>query len=417
MSVGTEVVVVRSASGVDREEWDALVPAPQVYLTHDWLCAVEDCFGFELVFFLLRDGGRTVAGVQGLLVRDPDAFPYHDPTGALFGDYELDHLRQALARDRSEAESAEAAALLAAVVRAEAAHTRAAGYPALVMTSPYGYASDVLTLPSADRRSAIGQLLGGIDAFCRTQGIPAQSFLWQSGTDEELHRALAGHGYLEFLSDLEYDLDIAPASSFEDYLRTLDRKRRTVVRSEIRRFTASGMRIEHAADPGPAVIERCAELSEGQQKKYGLPVDRAAMERLFTSLLDAKRLGATLHLVLREGAEGPDIAGFLLCLEAGGVLHPKFVGFDTASVGANYAYFNLAFYHLVEQAVAGGARRISYGMGSADAKRLRGCRPAQVRGWIRFSSPAMHRRLEPYVTVFDCLKKQLLGSQDGSVLR
>ncbi|MFE1790074.1 GNAT family N-acetyltransferase [Streptomyces sp. NPDC059525] len=408
---------MRSTSAVGREEWDALVPPDRVYLSHDWLRAVEECFGFELVLFLLRDGGRTVAGVQGLLVRDPDAFPYHDPTGALFGDYEMDHLRQALERDRSPQESAEAGALLAAVVRAEAGHTRAAAYPALVMTSPYGYASDVLTLPGTGREGAIGELLAAVDAFCRAEGIPSQSFLWESGGDADLHRALAGHGYLEFLSDLEYDLDLGACASLEEYLGTLERKRRTVVRAEIRKFTEAGLRVERIADPDPELIARCAELSEGQQKKYGLPVDRGAMERLFTALLAAPALGPALYVVRREEERGPDVSGFLLCLEAGGVLHPKFLGFDATAVGAGYAYFNLVFYHQVERAVAGGVRRISYGMGSADAKRLRGCRPAPVRGWIRFSSPSAHRRIEPYVTVFDCLKKQLLGNQDGRVLR
>ncbi|MGW2039578.1 GNAT family N-acetyltransferase [Streptomyces virginiae] len=415
--MGNEVVVMRSASAVGREEWDALVPPAQVYLSYDWLRAVEECFGFELVLFLLRDGGRTVAGVQGLLVRDPDAFPYHDPTGALFGDYEMDHLRQALERDRSPQESAEAGALLAAVVRAEAGHTRAAGYPALVMTSPYGYASDVLTLPGTDREGAIGELLAAVDAFCRAEEIPSQSFLWESGGDAALHRALAGHGYLEFLSDLEYDLDTGACASLEEYLGTLERKRRTVVRAEIRKFGEAGLCVERVADPDPALIARCAELSEGQQKKYGLPVDRGAMERLFTALLAAPALGPALYVVRRRDVQGPDVLGFLLCLEAGGVLHPKFLGFDATEVGSGYAYFNLVFYHQVERAVAGGARRISYGMGSADAKRLRGCRPAPVRGWIRFSSPAAQRRIEPYVAVFDCLKKQLLGDQDGRVQR
>ncbi|MEW2583456.1 GNAT family N-acetyltransferase [Streptomyces virginiae] len=415
--MGSEVVVVRSASAVGREEWDALVPPAQVYLSYDWLRAVEECFGFELVLFLLRDGGRAVAGVQGLLVRDPDAFPYHDPTGALFGDYEMDHLRQALERDRSPQESAEAGALLAAVVRAEAGHTRAAGYPALVMTSPYGYASDVLTLPGTDREGAVGELLAAVDAFCRDEEIPSQSFLWESGGDAALHRALAGHGYLEFLSDLEYDLDTGACASLEEYLGTLERKRRTVVRAEIRKFGEAGLRVERITDPDPALIARCAELSEGQQKKYGLPVDRGAMERLFTALLAAPALGPALYVVRRRDARGPDVSGFLLCLEAGGVLHPKFLGFDATEVGSGYAYFNLVFYHQVERAVAGGARRISYGMGSADAKRLRGCRPAPVRGWIRFSSPAAQRRIEPYVAVFDCLKKQLLGDQDGRVQR
>ncbi|WP_053704799.1 GNAT family N-acetyltransferase [Streptomyces sp. WM6368] len=415
--MGTEVVVVRSAADVGREEWDALVPPAQVYLSHDWLSAVEECFGFELVLFLLRDGGRTVAAVQGLLVRDPDAFPYHDPTGALFGEYEIDHLTQALGRDRSPQESAEAAALLAAVVRTEAGHTRASGYPALVMTSPYGYASGVLTLPGIDRRAAIGELLSGVEAFCRDEAVPSQSFLWESGADEDLHRALADHGYLEFLSDLEYDLDTGPSTSLEEYLGTLERKRRNVARAEIRKFAEGGMRVERITDPDPAVLARCAELSEGQQKKYGLPVDRAAMERLFTALVAAPRLGPALYVVRREETEGADFGGFLLCLEAGGVLHPKFLGFDDAAVGATYSYFNLVFYHLVELAVGGDAHRIAYGMGSADAKRLRGCRPAAVRGWIRFSSPAAQRRIEPYVAVFDCLKKQLLGNQDGRVLR
>ncbi|OLZ62092.1 hypothetical protein AVW11_23775 [Streptomyces amritsarensis] len=415
--MAAEVVVMRSVSAVGRAEWDALVPPTQVYLSHDWLRAVEECFGLELVLFLLRDGGRTVAGIQGLLVRDPDAFPYHDPTGALFGDYETDHLRQALERDRSPQESAEAGALLAAVVRAEAGHTRAAGYPALVVTSPYGYASDVLTLPGTDRRAAIGELLVAVEAFCRTEGIASQSFLWESGGDADLHRALTAHGYLGFLSDLEHDLDTGSCAGLEEYLRTLERKRRTVVRAEIRKFEEAGLRVERIADPDRAVIARCAELSEGQQKKYGLPVDRGAMERLFTALLAAPALGPALYVVRRRDADGPDVSGFLLCLEAGGVLHPKFLGFDAAAVESGYAYFNLVFYHQIERAVAGGARRIAYGMGSADAKRLRGCRPTPVRGWIRFSSQAAQRRIEPYVAVFDCLKKQLLGDQDGRVLR
>ncbi|MFG2994494.1 GNAT family N-acetyltransferase [Streptomyces sp. NPDC048257] len=415
--MGNEVVVVRSASGVDRREWDALVPPAQVYLSHDWLRAVEECFGFELVLFLLRDEGRTVAAVQGLLVRDPDAFPYHDPTGALFGAYEIDHLTRALARDRSPQESAEAAALLAAVVRTEAARTRAAGYPALVMTSPYGYASDVLTRPGADRREAIGELLLAIEEFCRDEAIPSQSFLWESGGDRELHRALADHGYLEFLSDVEYELRPGPCTSLEEYLGTLERKRRNVARAEIRKFAEAGMRVERIRDPDPAAIARCAGLCEGQQKKYGLPVDRAAMERLFTALLGSPRLGPALYVVRRRGTQGADFGGFLLCLEAGGVLHPKFLGFDDAAVGHTCAYFNLVFHHLVELAVTGGPHRIAYGMGSAEAKRLRGCRPAPVRGWIRFSSPAAQRRIEPYVAVFDCLKKQLLGHQDGSVPR
>ncbi|MFB7663210.1 GNAT family N-acetyltransferase [Kitasatospora sp. NPDC056138] len=413
-----ELAVVRSTAELDREQWDALVPPSRVYLRYDWLRAVEQCFGFDLVFFLLRRDGRTVAGLQALVVRGPDEFPYHDPAGALFGDYELDHLRRALAHGRPVQERARAGALLDAVARSEAAFTRASGYPALVVTSPYGYVGDVLTLPSVDRRSAIDRLLEAVGDHCREQGIASCCLLWQSGADPVLHRALADHGYLEFLSDLEYELDVGPLSGFDDYLGLLDSKRRVAVRSEVRRFADSGMRLERAGAPDRAVIARCAQLSAGQQEKYGLPVDRAAMERLFTALLTGRSLGAVLHLVRRPAApEGQDIAGFLLCLQADGVLHPKFLGFDAGAVGANYAYFNLVFYHLVEQAIAAGAHRIGYGMGSADAKRRRGCGPVEVRGWIRFCDPAVQRRLEPYITVFHCLKRQLLASPDGDRVR
>ncbi|MGW3204223.1 GNAT family N-acetyltransferase [Streptomyces sp. NPDC001135] len=411
----TEVTVVTSVSALDRAEWDALVPEGQVYLTHDWLRAVEESFGFELVLFLLRQDGRTVAGLQGLLLRDPDAFPYHDPVGALFGDYEREHLRQALARDRTPAETDQAAALLDAVVHAEAAHARTAAYPALVMTSPYGYACEVLTLPGCDRPAAVTRLLDAVEEYCAAEGIPARCFLWHGGSGDTLRGPLAAHGYLEFLSDLEYGLDVAAHTSFDDYVRGLDRKRRTVVRSEIRRFAESGLCIERVKDPAPETVARCAELSEGQHEKYGLPVERKAMERLFSTLLEAEALGTTLHVVRRDDADEPgSVVGFLLCLESGGVLHPKFLGFDAEAVGTACAYFNLTFYHLVEHALTGGARRIAYGMGSPDAKRLRGCGPGPVRGWIRFSSPAAHRRIEPYVTVFDCLKRQLLGSPEGS---
>ena len=409
MGLEPEVVVARSTDEVDREAWDALVAPGRVYLTHDWLRAVERCFGLELVLFVLRAGGSVVGGTPALVVREPGGFPYHDPVGVLFGDYELDHLRQALRHGRSAAEHAEVVAALAPVVRAEAGHAAANAYPALVLTSPFGYAGDVLTHPGADRRAAVDLLLAAVEGFCRAERFGSHSLLWQSGGDDELRDALTAHGYAGVLSDLEHGLDLTGLRSLDDYLAALPYRPRRNARAEIRRFADAGLRAEHVDAPTDADLARCADLAAGQHEKYGLPVDRAALARLFAELRDGKALGAQLHVVRSPGA---DIAGFVLCLRSDDVLRPKFLGIDAAATGHHHAYFNLVFYHLVGHAVATGATRVEFGMGSAAAKRRRGARPVGVHAWVRLADPGAHRRLEPYAAAFDRLKRQALDTTD-----
>jgi len=402
--VTAELTVSTTADDVAAHEWDSLVPPGAVYLRHAWLRQVQECFGLRLVLFRLRRRGTLTAAMPALLLPESDPYPYHDPAGALFGAYELDHLRQALLLDRGEAAAGAMSALLAAVVREERTFAQSALYPALVSTSPYGFAGGILAVPGPERAAAVEALLREVDDYCTAHGVRSQSVLWQDDTDPVTETVLRRRGFQPVLADQEYHLDLGGVRDFAGYLAGLEHRRARVIGTEMRRFERSGATAERLREPTGDDIRRCAGLAMAHHEKYGLPADPDALARMFDALLRERTLGARLDVIRRDG----ELGGFVLSFHAGGVLYPKFLGFDAAVVGNSYAYFNLVFYHLIREAIAAGAHRIAYGMGSADAKQRRGARPAPVRSWFRMAEPSTRRRLEPYITVFDVLKRQIL---------
>lgn len=164
-------------------------------------------------------------------------------------------------------------------------------------------------------------------------------------------------------------------SSFDEYLESLSRRRRSNVRSERRRFAESGIAVREvrlqdmAGDLTPLLVQT--------ERRYGHAVERDHVE-FHLRLLALRDDADTVTLVADRG-------GLVACCIIGACgdrWRVEAWGCDYASIGREDVYFNLVFYEPIIRAVARGVSTLDIGVGSIRAKRLRGCTVEPLRSLL-----------------------------------
>lgn len=348
------------AALVPLDEWDALLGRDDFYLSARWLRIAQAEAGVPMRYLMLRRAGAPVAGLATAtvdasapwLLGRPDTLLAHAADEGLPGAAEC---RLRLATD-----------------------PRPVLLPGLVCGGRH--LADT-TVPRADgaTRDDVDRLVAAAERDAAERGLRSVSFLYVDETDTALREVLDARGYLSFESAQSCRLEL-PAGGYDGYLRWLPKRRRACVLAERRAIAAAGVR--SSVEPLTAgMLPRLGQLEAQLFAKYGrhgwLP---DMSQRFLARVLDAFGAGALVSLAHAGG----EIRGFALLLRLRDQWFAHRVGFDYPFREPRKlpVYYEVLFYAPAEHAGAAGITAIHYGIGSAEAKRFRGCTASAQRAHV-----------------------------------
>ncbi|MEU6015103.1 GNAT family N-acetyltransferase [Streptomyces sp. NPDC047515] len=187
----------------------------------------------------------------------------------------------------------------------------------------------------------------------------------------DIARAHEHAGAVVLFHDVETVLPIGLWDGLDDYYAWLPAKRRPRARREVRTFRDSGRTVREVALP--QVVDRIAPLNSALMRKHGhdYGVERAA--EVYGR--QGRHLGDRSTLLLAEEGDSP--VGFALRYHHQDMLYARVAGFDYDF--ANKAdYFNLVFYHPIDQGTGRSTSAIHLGLGTFEAKLTRGAQPVPL---------------------------------------
>ncbi|MEA2494421.1 MAG: hypothetical protein QOJ29_2332 [Thermoleophilaceae bacterium] len=158
-----------------------------------------------------------------------------------------------------------------------------------------------------------------------------------------------------------------PEGGWPAWLESLSGNRRKTVRREDRRFREAGYAVTHM--PLAECVEQLGDLAASTLAKYGHSTTPENELRSLRRVVDCLDERATVAVCSLPDGE---LLGFCLYYLWGDSLFPRWVGFDYDRLLGTAEYFNLAYYSLVKLADEHGVRRLHVGVGSPEAKALRG---------------------------------------------
>jgi hypothetical protein len=334
---------VDTLASVPAAEWDSLATAASLYQSHAWLRWAEAHHGLPTRYVLAKDADGTLLGaVATYLMRDvPDKLArWYDPVRVFLTPY----------CEPSEADQR--------------------WFPVLLVGGCSGGHSEILHSPTLDKAGR-GAVTRALMARCRAiadeQNCGSLAFMYASEEASDEVRDALPVPARKIATSARAVLPIEPgASDFHSYLRHVPKSRRSKVRTETRAFTAAGGTV--TTYQLGEVMQRIAPLMGAHQRKYGdLSTDAEAMDYLRAQ---ERYLGAASTVFVDE-RDGGDVRGFGLYYAHGDAFYSRACGFD-AQRAAPFAYFNLSIYAPIRHAVEHGLAALELGLGSYEAKRLRG---------------------------------------------
>ncbi|GGV01254.1 hypothetical protein GCM10010495_10370 [Kitasatospora herbaricolor] len=353
-----EVNGTSRAAELDAREWDGLVGPQDFFLSHRWLGSVEDTAGVPMEYFTLRRDGRAVAALATALADGAEPWKL-GRTDSLLEYCAAEGFPQAEAF-RAGLPGPAGPALM----------------PGLVCGGRHLGRTRVLCGAEATRAD-VAELVRRAEDAAAARGGRSVAFLYVDEDDTLLGEVLDERGYDSFVSGRHSRLDV-PAGGFEEYLARLSAHRRRRILAERRAVRAAG--VEVRLEPlAAAPLPRLAELETRLLAKYGFADWRPEQtELVLHSVLERFGDDAVVSLAVADGT----VQGFGLQLRHGDQWYAHRAGFDYDFQGRLPLYYEVLYYHLVQQAPAHGVSVIHYGLGSEEAKRSRGCRATTQRCYV-----------------------------------
>jgi predicted N-acyltransferase len=344
----------RSLHSVDRRAWDRLVSGGNFYLSHGWLCSVERNRHLQVWYLLARTAEDRLVGALPV---------YWVPSGG--GNRLSDHHALFIAATGAGTSSA------------------SAWYPALQLGARTGYSNDLLVdtrLPRQRQAYLAQRLLRAaldLEAGHEVRSI-ALLYLNQSGVSKVMPNL--DKGWERLLTSAEAVMDIRWAT-FEEYVASLPKSRRSIVRRDTARFARSGCSIwlGKLSD----WQERLAPLQLNVQRRHGHEQTLAFLRDYFAWCAAEVDDQSVAFLCKR----GERLVGFSLAYRWADTLFMRSVGLEYELVGPQGEYFTLTFYAPIRYAVEQGLSRIHFGMESFVPKCLRGARLMPLWSALRASEP------------------------------
>jgi predicted N-acyltransferase len=226
----------------------------------------------------------------------------------------------------------------------------------------------------------IAGLLAAIEAEARQNAAASAAFPYVDQADTALLAQLRQRGWTSYVSG-RYSRLTVPADGFDGFLAALPSRRRTAMIAERRRIQGAGIGVEVCALTDFEDLVPLADLECQLLTKYGIAWSRSRAVSALEQIRAAFDRDAFVVLGYAEGR----LRGFVLILAHHDQWYARQAGFDYEYQRQTRVplYFELAYYSLIDEAGRNGVTTIHYGLGSEQAKRLRGCVISEQRCWVR----------------------------------
>lgn len=342
----TDRLVFEAVLGLP-DDWDELATTGGGAFTRAWIELARGRVPGDLHTFVVRSGDDTLVALVGGVMAEQSHHVRFDPVRVLSGGSAADGVAEDGPHPWRDIDPGDL--LSSAVVM----------FPNYE-TVPIG--------PAHDDPAALDCLLAGIEGWAATQGARSVAHLFVRGDHEPYLDALRRRDHAVVAMAERGDLDVA-WDDFDGYVARLPGKRRFAVRRERRELAERGVTLRATAlpdDPREHLALRAQLMA-----KYGVVVDPETERRSIHVLRNAFGPGDVTVIEARacDGA----LLSFALIARAGASWTVLMSGTDYTHPSAGFTYFAVMFYLPAELAPGAGIERIVFGLGSLEAKRLRGC--------------------------------------------
>ncbi|MEU7411090.1 GNAT family N-acetyltransferase [Streptomyces sp. NPDC042638] len=221
--------------------------------------------------------------------------------------------------------------------------------------------------PGAHDPRALHAYVAALLAWCRAEGLRSVSALFLRPDHPEFLDALAEAGFAVVPMVERCDMEVT-WQDFDGYVASLPRKRRFAVRRELRDIAAADVTVTERTlrDEEPELIDLRAQLVT----KYGGVPDA---RREAGSLRHLREHFGERNVLVVEARQRGRLLSFTLLVRDGDQWTVLMSGTDYTHPDASFTYFATMFYRPAELAPEYGIRSFAYGLGTLQAKRLRGC--------------------------------------------
>jgi hypothetical protein len=362
------VILVIALAGINLDGWQggmtsrflvtsrlpAHWPSAGLLSSADWLRLMDARPpGRRQYFRLTADGGRTLAGLLGYVLDDPDCYAPFNPFDLAWGDPPV-FPGQVPWRDPPG---------------------RSALFPCLVIVQP-GYES----APAGDRAAdpdAVQILVEHITGWARSHRLALVAVLYAGSPALTAALSGTGAGWLRCVGTTRSVLPLSGYPSFDDYVAALPRSGAQSVRSDLRRITSLGTELVQA-DPG-TLSDAEVTLRWQLTQRYGGYSEISDERRRLRDLL---RIYPPSRLRLFRCQHGGDLVAFSLFITHGREWTAFWYGRNYDHPAADRSYFGSVFYAPVRAAIAESVTSIDYGIGHEESKVKRGCQVQPRDIWL-----------------------------------
>jgi uncharacterized protein len=329
-------------------DWDSFAGDGPAAARARWIGFGQSWYPGPYHTFALRDrDGACLVAMGGTVLSSPAAVPRRDPYHMLTG-------RTAYLGLFADGRHPWPADLDPAAV-----------HPCLVLMYP-NYATFPAGRLAADP-AGLRRFVAELVAWARAERIASIALVYLTPRAEPLLAELAEAGFTTLPMGERCDMPVL-WSDFDGYLRALPKKYRDEVKREINRMDERGLVRSFrplAADEPELLDLRCRLIA-----KYDGSVNPADQAAIFDMIREhVKPEDITVFTVTAEDR----LLSFSLFIQDGPEWTVMLTGSAYDDPDAGYGYFSAMFYQPIEQAPARGVRLLSYGYGTLDAKRRRGC--------------------------------------------
>lgn len=280
----------------------------------------------------------------------------------------------------------------------------------VLLGNRHGYSNSLLVHPGltpGERRDACRELADAVLAWLDREHIATAWWPYLDHRSMQVLRPLLGDAVpVAQKNDCVIRL---PGSEFGDYVASLSRGRRDIVRRDRRLFANAGYEV--SARRLSESVDIVARLGVETVRKHSGDID-AESARAMTAA-QAKVLD-DVSTVLVGSRDGQPVA-FALIMDHEGSSYVRTAGFDYARTGGAAEYFELVFYRPIERAYERGIASLSVGISSYRPKVLRGgtlnprwALPLKVGAWPEAAARQHNKeRLREYEEALPSASKEI----------
>ncbi|MFF7991028.1 hypothetical protein ACFZDG_14730 [Kitasatospora xanthocidica] len=239
-------------------------------------------------------------------------------------------------------------------------------FPSLLLMYP-NYAGFPVG-PACEDRAVLKEFVARITDWARAQGLRSVSLLFLRASADPFIEELRAAGFDILKLTETCDLHVT-WTDLDGYFAHLPSKRRVEARRELRMLEERGIELDArplAADE-PEILDLRCQLAE----KYDGVSDIERERRILNGLREHV---APEDLTVFTASKNGTMLGFGLMVRDGAEWTAAIAGTNYRTEESEFTYFANLYYQPAALASTYGIRTISYGPGSWDAKRRRGCR-------------------------------------------